>query len=52
VDPDAFRRASVARRDSYAALYVFNNNQRYKKLKFVMHQRTERAIEELVHYIS
>jgi len=52
VDPVAFRRAIVSRRDSYAAQYEFNDNQRFKKLQFAMHQRNERAIEELVHYIS
>ena len=51
-DPDAFRRAIIARRDSYAALYEFNDNQRFKKLKFAMRQRTQRAIEQLVEYIS
>jgi hypothetical protein len=51
-DPDAFRRAIIARRDSYAALYAFNNNMRYKKLKFAMRQRTQRAIDQLVDYIS
>jgi len=52
VDPVAFRRAIVARRDSYAALYAFQNNKRFKKLKFAMRQRTQRAIEQLVEYIS
>ena len=31
--PVAFRQAIIARRDSYAALYAFQNNKRYKKLK-------------------
>ena len=52
VDPAAFLRAINARRESYAALYQHNNNMRFKKLKFAMRQRTERAIEQLVDYIT
>ena len=51
-DPAAFRRAIIARRDAYGALYEHNNNKRFKKLKFAMRQRTERAIDQLVDYIS
>lgn len=52
VNTEAFRLAIIARRDSYALLRDFYNNKRMKRLKFAMRQREQRAIEQLIDYIS
>ena len=52
VDANAFRLAIEARRDSYAALHALYNNRRCKKLKLAMRAREQRAIEQVINYIS
>ena len=47
-----FNECVLARRDAYATLYAFQTNKRFKKLKFAMRQREDRAIEQLIDYIS
>ncbi len=49
---EAFRLAIIARRDSYAPLRDFYNNKKMKRLKFALRQREQRAIEQLIDYIS
>ena len=49
---ELFERAINARRNSYPALYAHQKNKRFKRLKFAMRQEEQRAIEELINYIS
>jgi transposase len=51
-DPTAIRNALHARATAYEAIHAFYNNKRVKKLKLAMRIREERAIDEVINYIT